>query len=80
MTVTDPAGHEPTYPHSQGRSRCNRRSNFGRRRGRRLFGAEAGRLRLLHQQQRASGAESMRELKDRRAAPKGNRNMPRWQL
>jgi hypothetical protein len=48
-TAADPSEHESTCPESQGRRRCNRRISFGRRRGCRLLGAEAGRLRLLHQ-------------------------------
>jgi len=59
-TAADPIGHEAAYLPSQGHSPNNRRPDFGRRRGPRLLGAEAGRLRLLYQQQRASGAASMR--------------------
>jgi hypothetical protein len=79
-TVADTSGYGSTYLCNQGRSPNNRCSNSEWHRGPRLFGAKARRLRLLYQQQWASGAESMRELEDRRAAPKSNRNVPRWQL
>jgi hypothetical protein len=58
-TAADPIGDESAYLPSQGRSLNNRRP-VGRHRGPRLCGAEAGRLRLLYQQQWTSGAESMR--------------------
>jgi hypothetical protein len=49
-TAADPIGHESALFGSQGRSlNNNRRPDFGRRRPLRLFGADAGRLRILHQ-------------------------------
>src|SRR5216683_1476963 len=54
-SAADPIGHDSAYLRSQGRSLNNRRADFRRRRGPRLCGAEAGRLRLLYQRQWTSG-------------------------
>jgi hypothetical protein len=69
--------HETASVYGPSRNHSCCRSAPWRHRARR---AEAGRLRILRQQQRTSGATSLRQCKCRCAAAKGNCDMPGWQI